>query len=135
MVKLSAGNEVLAYCGKKNCKSILAHTIVVMKTDEVPDKVKCNTCKSTHIFKEKAPTRRKSVTSARGKKASVLDEWEDKVKSSTEPSVKYSPKTSFNIGQLVDHPKYGTGVVERKIDSNKIEILFEKTLKTLMHNL
>ena len=40
MVKLSAGNEVLAYCGK--CKLKFAHTIVVMKTDEIPDKVKCN---------------------------------------------------------------------------------------------
>ena len=135
MVKLSAGNEVLAYCGKKNCKSILAHTIVVMKTDELPDKVKCNTCKSTHSYKEKAPTRRKSTSTSRGKKATAFDQWEEKVKHSSEPTTKYSPKTAFEIGQLVDHPKYGTGVVERKIDNNKIEILFEKTLKTLMHNL
>ncbi len=65
MVKLSAGNEVLAYCGK--CKLKLAHTIVVMKTDEIPDKVKCNTCKSTHAFKENA-TRRRAVAS-KGKAA------------------------------------------------------------------
>ena len=132
MVKLSAGNEVLAYCGK--CKLKLAHTIAVMKTDEIPDKVKCNTCKSTHAFKENA-TRRKKTTTTRGKKPTAFDIWTDKVKNSTEPSVKYSPKSSFDIGQLIDHPKYGTGVVERKIDNNKIEILFEKTLKTLMHNL
>ena len=132
MVKLSAGNEVLAYCGK--CKLKLAHTIVVMKTDEIPDKVKCNTCKSTHAFKENATSRRKRQQ-RRGKKATAFDQWEEKVKHSNEPTVKYSPKTAFEIGQLVDHPKYGTGVVERKIDNNKIEILFEKTLKTLMHNL
>ena len=131
MVKLSAGNEVLAYCGK--CKLKLAHTIVVMKTDEIPDKVKCNTCKSTHAFKENATRRKKTTT--RGKKATAFDQWEEKVKHSSEPTTKYSPKTAFEIGQLVDHPKYGTGVVERKIDNNKIEILFEKTLKTLMHNL
>ena len=132
MVKLSAGNEVLAYCGK--CKLKLAHTIIVMKTEETPDKVKCNTCKSAHAFKENA-TRRRKTTTTRGKKATAFDQWQEKVSNSTEPSVKYSPKTNFDIGQLVDHPKYGTGVVERKIDGNKIEILFEKTLKTLMHNL
>jgi len=86
MVKLSAGNEVLAYCGK--CKLKLAATIVVMKTDEIPDKVKCNTCKSTHAFKENA-TRRRAVTSSKGKgkKATSADIWADKVKHSTEPSV------------------------------------------------
>jgi len=133
MVKLSAGNEVLSYCGK--CKLKLAHTIEVMKTDEIPDKVKCNTCKSTHGFKENATRRRKTSTSTRGKKATAFDIWEEKVKNSTEPSVKYSPKARFEIGQIVDHPKYGSGVVERKIDNNKVEVLFEKTLKTLMHNL
>ena len=68
MVKLSAGNEVLAYCGK--CKLKLAHTIVVMKTDEIPDKVTCNTCKSTHAFKEKAT--RKRITSSKGRGKSPL---------------------------------------------------------------
>jgi len=133
MVKLSAGNEVLAYCGK--CKLKLAHTIVVMKTDEIPDKVTCNTCKSTHAFKENATRKRITSSKGRGKKPTALDIWEAKVKNSNEPTVKYSPKSTFEIGQLVDHPTYGTGVVERKIDSNKVEILFEKTMKTLMHNL
>lgn len=134
MVKLSAGNEVLAYCGK--CKLKLAATIVVMKTDEIPDKVKCNTCKSTHAFKDSASKRRVIPSSkGKGKKATSTDIWADKVKHSTEASIKYSPKTNFEIGQLVDHPTYGTGVVERKIDNNKVEVLFEKTLKTLMHNL
>ena len=77
MVKLSAGNEVLAYCGK--CKLKLAHTIVVMKTDEIPDKVKCNTCKSTHAFKENA-TRRRKTTTTRGKKPTTAEVWEDKIK-------------------------------------------------------
>ena len=63
------------------------------------------------------------------KKPTALDIWEAKVKNSNEPTVKYSPKSTFEIGQLVDHPTYGTGVVERKIDSNKVEILFEKTMK------
>ena len=132
MVKLSAGNEVLAYCGK--CKLKLAHTIVVMKTDEIPDKVKCNTCKSTHAFKETA-TRRRKTTTTRGKKPTAAEVWEDKIKHAADPSVKYSPKSNFEIGQLVDHPKYGTGIVERKIDNNKVEVMFEKTIKTLMHNL
>ena len=66
MVKLSAGNEVLAYCGK--CKLKLAHTIVVMKTDEIPDKVTCNTCKSTHAFKENATRKRITSSKGRGKK-------------------------------------------------------------------
>lgn len=133
MVKLSAGNEVLAYCGK--CKLKLAHIIVVMKTEELPDKVTCNTCKNTHVFKDSATKKRTISSKGRGKKLTAYDQWEDKVKNSSEDSVKYSPKTCFEVGQLVDHPTYGTGVVERKIDNNKVEILFEKTLKTLMHNI
>ena len=47
-VGLTAGKETDAKCTK--CKRVTGHTIVIMK-DEIPGRVKCNTCGSEHKYK------------------------------------------------------------------------------------
>src|SRR5437868_8255247 len=50
--KIKPGGEVDSWCGK--CKMVLAHTIEAM-VGEKPARVHCNTCKSQHAYKAKAP--------------------------------------------------------------------------------
>ena len=138
MSKLGVGKEVLSYCNK--CKLALAHIIVTMKTDTVIGKTQCKTCSSTHAYKDPSgvkasKTRSKtSVKKTASKKASVSDLWMEAIGKATKKSVKYSPKTKFEMGDLIDHPKFGPGVIERCFDGDKIQVLFRHEIKTLIHN-
>jgi hypothetical protein len=46
----------------------------------------------------------------------------------------YSIRGSFTSGDIIDHPTFGQGIVERLIDNNKIEVLFKDDFRTLIHN-
>lgn len=142
MSQLAAGKDILAYCNK--CKLTLSHTIIVMKDHNTVDKVICNTCKSTHSYKgpnaqTSRPGARKKVASGTRKTSSQKTEelqskWLTDVNNSTQAPIKYSPKTKFEIGNLIDHPKFGTGIVEATLEADKIDILFKTGNKILIHN-
>ena len=140
MAELSVGKEVLSRCNK--CKLILAHTIVTMKDAKTPDKVLCKTCKGTHSFKDpSAPKAKTSVNkviksgraSSKRPTESVGELWNKAMTKNTASAKSYSIKGSFITGDLIDHPTFGQGIVEKLIDNNKIEVLFQDDYRTLMH--
>lgn len=136
MSTLSAGKDVLAYCNK--CKLKLAHIIVVMNDPTTPGKVTCKTCRSTHSFKESAARRKTTIsklTKKQKEEASQTNKWEELVSSPTSEAIKYSPKTTFAEGDYIEHPKFGIGHVEKKLDGKKIEVLFRTSTKILVHGL
>ena len=45
-----------------------------------------------------------------------------------------SPRTKFEVDQVLAHPTFGDGVVEKNIDGNKIEVIFKGQIKILVHN-
>lgn len=138
MTELSVGKEVLSQCNK--CKLTLAHVIVVMKDAKTPDKVMCKTCKATHAFKHPSATKSKTPASKLTKKfgakkvvESVGEMWTRAMNKSTVSAKDYSIKASFIIGDVINHPTFGQGIVEKLIDNNKIEVLFKDDYRTLMH--
>lgn len=140
MSEIGVGKEIVTYCSK--CKLDLAHIIVVMKDEKTPMRVQCKTCKSNHSFKEKKvavvakPRRLASGRLAKPRQTSeekIFNVWDKAMKSSTVDPIKYSIKTKFLEGQIIDHPSWGTGVVEKMIDANKIEVVFRTCTKVLMH--
>ena len=136
MPTLSAGKDVLAYCNK--CKLKLAHIIVVMNDPTTPGKVTCKTCGSTHSFKESAARRKttiKKLTKKKKEEISQTNKWEELVSAPTSEAKKYSPKSTFAEGDYIEHPKFGIGHVEKKLDGKKIEVLFRTATKILVHNL
>ena len=44
---------------------------------------------------------------------------------------KYSPKDTFNVDDLIDHPTFGLGRVQRRM-GKKVDVLFKDGLKTLV---
>lgn len=135
MSQFSAGKEVLSYCGK--CKLSLAHVIVVMKDAGTIGKVTCKTCDATHVYKDPATKAKKvkSVTAKKSKKAvNVNDLWASEIAKSDGQSKKYGIKESFVVGDLIDHKKFGPGVVQSYIDG-KIEVLFQHEIKLLVHGI
>lgn len=140
MSTIGVGKEILSNCSR--CKLILAHIIVTMKSATEPDKVMCKTCKSTQSYKDPSAKKKKTsiakvISNARtaGKKSteSVGDLWNKAMAKSTGGQKDYSIKDSFQMGDVINHPTFGQGVVERLIDNNKIEVLFQDDYRTLMH--
>jgi DNA-directed RNA polymerase subunit M/transcription elongation factor TFIIS len=140
MADIGVGKEILSNCSK--CKLILAHIIVTMKTATVPDKVQCKTCKSTQSFKDPSAKKKKTsvnrvIKSARsgGKKSTetVGELWSKALGKSTTDNKEYSMKGSFQTGDVINHPTFGQGIVEKLVDDNKIEVLFQDDYRTLLH--
>ena len=131
------GTETLAYC--TSCKMDLAHIIASMKGDKVA-KVECKTCKKTHAFK--AP---KGITTPPKKRASkkksadsqgttIAAEWEKLMAAHRDaPFKNYSMKGQFLLGDKIQHPQFGEGIVGRIIFPNKIEVIFQNNLRVLIH--
>lgn len=139
MAEISVGKEILSQCNK--CKLILAHIIVTMKDATTPDKVMCKTCKGTHSFKDPGATKKKTsvdrvIKSARSRNKvseSVSELWSKALNRSASKARAYNMKESFAMGDIIDHPTFGQGVVERLIDNNKIEVIFQDDYRTLLH--
>jgi hypothetical protein len=142
MAELSVGKEVLSHCSK--CKLTLAHIIVTMKDSKTPDKAQCKTCKATHTFKDPSAAKTKSSvnkviksaksrTSSKKSTESVSELWTKAINKNTTGSKTYTIKSSYTTGDIIDHPTFGQGIVEKLIDNNKIEVLFQDDYRTLMH--
>lgn len=138
----AVGKEALAYC--TSCKMDLNHVIVAMKGDRIA-KVQCRTCKKDHVYKAPkgvtepttAPEKlQKAAAKAENSKAdhSIQAEWQKlMVTHKNAPLKSYGAKNHFVLGDKINHPSFGHGIVSRLIYPNKIEIIFEHDLKVLIH--
>jgi hypothetical protein len=57
--------------------------------------------------------------------------WSDRVKTKKQ-SKSYGVNDSFYIGDFIDHKKFGLGYIQDSF-GNKIEVLFEDKVRTLIH--
>jgi len=123
--------EVLSFCGR--CKSATKHTILSMIDEEMVDKCECKDCGGKHSFRDpvtkKLPKKKKSKTPQSPEKI-----WQDAVTKSSGRAVPYNMKAKFTEGQMIEHPIFGTGIVESIINDNKVKVVFELGAKTLVQN-
>ena len=137
MSQLTVGKDVLSFCTK--CKLNLGHTIVAMKDAKSIAKVKCNTCNTIQSFKDPSisskqnKTRTRKTTSSPSKVISVSDLWMEKMSATRKKSTPYAMDGKFHQGDVIDHVKFGPGIVEKVVD-DKIEVIFRHEIKTLVHN-
>lgn len=137
MSQLTVGKDVLSYCSK--CKLNLGHTIVAMKDSVHIAKVKCNTCNTMHAYKDpstsakSSKTRTRKTSDAPSKVVNISDLWMEKMSNSKKKSMPYAMDGKFNVGDVIDHSKFGPGIVEKVVD-DKIDVIFRHEIKTLVHN-
>ncbi|MGK5083075.1 hypothetical protein WDW37_07190 [Bdellovibrionota bacterium FG-1] len=138
----AVASETIAYC--TTCKMDLNSVIVAMKGDRIA-KVQCYTCKKEHAYK--APKGIDTPTAApKAKRASKKKESEESVSHSIEveweklmashkdtPLKSYSTKGHFLLGDKLNHPSFGEGIVGKLIYPNKIEVIFRTDLKILIY--
>lgn len=122
---------------------------------EKPKKVECLTCHGQHVFKANAPGSKekkkrlsKGTTKSKGKneaekkktrleriKEKENEEWRSALASRDLGTAKpYAMSSSYTIDDIVDHSKFGIGVVTNVINSQKMEILFEDGYKLMVYN-
>lgn len=141
---MSVGQEIVTFCGK--CKLDLRHVIVAHKNGNsgAVAKVRCNTCNTIHAFRNKPTEKTLAAAAARKaakprQKAEVIPvevEWREQMdKAHKSTSIPYSPQKEFKIGDLVEHPSFGAGIVKLVKDGNKFEIIFQQDIKLLVHKL
>ena len=137
MSQLTVGKDVLSYCTK--CKLNLGHIIVAMKDVKHIAKVKCNTCGTLQAYKDPSisskqnKTRTKKTLMTPSKIISVSELWMEKMSSTNKKSTPYAMDAHFVKGDIIDHTKFGPGIVEKVVD-DKIEVIFRHEIKTLVHN-
>ena len=146
---IKAGSEIDAWC--TSCRLTLNHRVVAMVAG-VPKRVLCLTCNKQHNFRRpkaegasepsSAASGKAGGTSKSSKKSSAIApkspslarEWQTNVADRDSAEfVPYSIHTTFEPGQLVNHPKFGSGYVKETLASQKLCILFKDGPRTLVH--
>lgn len=144
MAQHSVGGNVDAWCNR--CGLMLAHTIEAM-VDGTIKRVHCNTCMGQHVYRGHAPgqgstgptsERRARASTTAAKKAGTgqlrASDYENFLKGREgNQTRRYSPKSLFAAGELIDHPKFGLGVATAVKDGGKLEILFPDGPRVLIH--
>jgi len=141
------GQYIDARCSK--CKLVLAHT-VMYEVGGVVRRVKCRTCGSEHMYRGIGPPAPKHDPERRGlkKKQNAAAagvkfvnpaplEWEARCRNLDPdmPEKPYRIRDSYQVGDVIRHPVFGLGFVEKIVTSNRIEVLFREAFKSMAMNI
>lgn len=127
------------YCSCSKCGLDRYHKVVT-HTNETTVRLKCEVCGKTgnhnlEVKKSsvKSKTPRSSAKSISAKAAAHASEFES-IKNGLEKSnaLPYSMKITFKEDQVLQHPKFGIGLV-RSVQNEKIEVFFEDEVRFLVH--
>jgi hypothetical protein len=131
MVKV--GGEVDAFCTR--CQLTLAHTVHAVVSGR-PVKVECNTCHAVHRYRGSAGASSSARSGPRAERSSrerVVAGFEELLASKKLAGAQpYSPKRSYAVDDVVDHPIFGRGFVSAVRDPTKIEVTFRSDVKILV---
>ncbi len=142
----SVGKLIDAYCLR--CKLTLSH-VVLYEFQGTIQKVKCRTCGAEHKYRGVKPEARpgaerlKEPKSGRrgaaspspkaGKEKSTLKEWTQKreLLKDEEGIRTYSLHDTFLAGDVIRHPTFGIGFVEKVLSETRMDVLFEDALRRM----
>jgi hypothetical protein len=129
---IKVGGEVDAFCTR--CELTLAHTVHAV-VGERPVKVECNTCHAVHRYRGRAGAASSAGRTSRPARAKAEVVGFDALLGArkTGEARPYSPKTTFAVDDVVDHPLFGRGFVSAVRDGGKVEITFRSDVKLLVH--
>ena len=139
------GKNIDAFCLR--CQLTLAHIVLYEVAGSVHS-VKCKTCGAEHRYRGPKPAKKRDVpaerrpgvrstSSAKPKPVRPADtrQWELHMAASATDAVVWPYKLTerFEKGDLIDHPHFGRGFIE-KVTADSMEILFQEGRKLLAMN-
>jgi hypothetical protein len=118
------GADIESICNK--CGDVWH--VVVAKVGEVIAKVQCKECHGLHRYKNpKAPAKKKAAAKPRSRataSASAAAVAEVVAPDLSRPPRAYRTGEIFEPGDRVEHPTFGTGVVQSSPGPGKVAIMF-----------
>ena len=140
---MAAGEEILSYCS--SCKLDLKHVIVAHKSGSTGPvaKVECRTCRKIHAHRNpkgaagavSVKAQHERVPRAKAQAISLTAEGNKQLGELGQKSSKtYSMAAAFDKGDVMQHSHFGVGIVQQLKDATKVEVLFEHSLRVLLHN-
>jgi hypothetical protein len=144
MATHKVGGEVDAFCTR--CKLTLAHTILAMVGTKIV-RVRCNTCGGDHVYRSapgttdrpsassssRSTTSRAASSSRADKPEKIVISFEEQLAGKDIANApKYSPKDTYKVDQVIQHPTFGLGLVTA-VRGDKADIAFKSETKTLVH--
>jgi hypothetical protein len=132
------GGDTMAWC--TTCRAVGEHVIVAMVGIR-PAKVECASCHKQHLYRAAAPgtlTAASTKTGARRKSVPPPDPAPEPVDLEAlvagRPRKPYDTKSRYAIGEVVDHPSFGVGLVTLLPGPQRVEIAFQVGAKLLTHD-
>ncbi len=133
--------SIFTFC--KKCDADRYH-VVLAHTSATSAKVKCEICNSTKTFSlPKAQSKtgkpltgaaaKKREQTANARRSSHRNEYDMLMSDESAKVVSYSMKEKFEKNQKLKHPKFGMGFIRDALN-DKIEVVFEDEIRTLVHN-
>jgi hypothetical protein len=138
-MKPAAGRDIDAWCTR--CKRELGHTITAMVNDAVVQ-VRCKTCEGVHKFRTPAAEKPKARAKTRSAKAQAtvkaarvsnqVRQFQQRIADhDLRTATAYAPTIDPTKGQLIEHSKFGFGIVGA-VSDDRAEVLFETGQKMLV---
>lgn len=130
------------YCKCTKCGLDRYHKVVT-HTNETTVRLKCEVCgktgnhnleaKKAASSKGKSGPRSSAARSTSARAALHASEYEAfKTGADSAKALVYNMKITFKEDQMVQHPKFGLGLV-RSVQGDKIEVFFEDEVRFLVH--
>ncbi len=118
------------------CRDVTRHAVLSV-CDQKPKTVQCSRCNDEHKYKSPPPTRaeKERIAAARLRAKMQKEDREEWARMRpnmvTAKAKDYSMDGLFRKKDIVRHPLFGLGVVERKTGHRKVEILFADGRKVM----
>lgn len=155
---ITLGDHIESKCTR--CHDVTGHIVVLMIENEIT-KVECRACGSIHKYypptTKKNDLRKtknsnsgskkvqkgiiqttkdtSSITSKKSKSQKVSREiakqWQKAIDKSYSTPKPYTMTVSLAVGDIIEHPRFGNGIVQEIFPSDKAEVLFREGIKLL----
>ena len=119
---LAAGDSVAARCTK--CRKNTEHQIATLSA-EGPGMVRCSACGRQHKYRPPSAAKKAAPIRSGNKREAERLEWESlELDRNDARVIDYSMTATFKVENVINHPTFGLGLVQRLAGPQKIEVLF-----------
>lgn len=144
----TAGDEIESHCLK--CKTLTNHMITAMTSNTIA-KCQCNTCGAIHRYRPPVPEEKKAPPSTLRRRDGILTKSNQGMTSASKnktpqkrvsrgalnfdalskgrhssAAIPYTMDVTLVVGDLINHPTFGLGVVISTIPPEKAQITFQE---------
>ena len=132
--KVNAGSEILYACSR--CGLDLWHTVLAV-VNQTPVRVRCNTCRSERNYRAPKPERVLADRPRRELRPKASGSHPDFYQQKLQQTLMKTPKNYridivCEVDDVIDHVKFGRGVVLKIVHPDRMDVLFQDETRTLV---